>query len=117
MPGAKNIKTESASKSAGKKNVVSNVVKPGRDIIASGAEDLKIKLLELVKKGLKELIIDLTGVEIVDSVGLGVVISTHNSLNNTGGKLKIINASEDIYRLFQTMRLDQHFEVSMAGSG
>ena len=91
---------------------VNNVIKPDRDIIASGAEDLKAKLLKTVNDGLKELVIDLANVEVVDSVGLGVVISAHNSINTAGGKLKVINASEDIFRLFQTMRLDQHFEVS-----
>ena len=105
--------TKHTADTAGKRKSANNVIKPDRDIVASGAEDLKMKLLEMVKKGLKELIIDLSNVEVVDSVGLGVVISTHNSLNTAGGKLKVVNASEDIFRLFQTMRLDQHFKVSM----
>jgi anti-anti-sigma factor len=89
----------------------SDVIKPGKDVVASMAEEFKKSLLDLIKKGITELVIDLSGVEVVDSVGLGVMIATHNSLNKTGGKLKVINASEDICRLFQTMRLDQHFEI------
>ena len=115
MSSDKIEQTTHTEDAAGKQGSAKSVIKPDRDIVASGAEDLKIKLTKLVKKGLKELTIDFAGVEVIDSVGLGVVIATHNSLNNTGGKLKIINTSEDIFRLFQTMRLDQHFEVSMAG--
>jgi anti-anti-sigma factor len=96
------------------KKRTSKVITPGRDIVASMAEDFKGRLIDQVKTGLKELVIDLSGVEVIDSIGLGVVIATHNSLKNAGGKLKIINASEDIFRLFETMRLDQHFNVQRA---
>jgi len=92
-----------------------DVIKPGKDVVASMAEDFKKSLLDLVRNGIKELVIDLSGVEIVDSVGLGVIIAAHNSLSKSGGKLKIVNVSEDIYRLFQTMRLDQHFDVQPSG--
>jgi anti-anti-sigma factor len=92
----------------------SDVIKPGKDVVASMAGEFKNNLLDLIKKGIKELVIDLSGVEVVDSVGLGVMIATHNSLSKSGGKLKVINASEDICRLFQTMRLDQHFEIQTA---
>ncbi len=92
----------------------SDVIKPGKDVVASMAEEFKKNLLDLIKNGIKELVIDLSGVEVVDSVGLGVMIATHNTLSKSGGKLKVINASEDICRLFQTMRLDQHFEIQTA---
>jgi anti-sigma B factor antagonist len=50
----------------------------------------------------------------VDSVGIGVIIATHNSLNKVGGKLKVTNITKDIYTLFTTMRLDRHFTVEKA---
>ena len=114
MPPATKKSKKTSPKSAGKKKKTTNVIKPGKDIVASMADDFKSKLLNLVNKGTKELILDLSDVEVVDSVGLGVVMATHNSLKNTGGKLKVIKASEDIFRFFQTMRLDQHFEVHPA---
>jgi anti-anti-sigma regulatory factor len=50
----------------------------------------------------------------VDSVGIGVIIATHNSLDQKGGKLRVINIADDIYGLFSTMRLDRHFSVEKA---
>ncbi|GAH73899.1 unnamed protein product, partial [marine sediment metagenome] len=89
------------------------IIKPGKDIVASMAEDFRKKLLKLVEKGIKDLTVDLAGAEMMDSVGLGVFIATHNSLKNAGGKLTITNVSEDIYRLFKTMRVDQNFQVKL----
>ncbi len=91
------------------------IVKPGKDIVASMADELRTELHSLVQESPKEIIIDLTGVEMVDSVGIGILIATHNSLNNAEGQLKVINVDKDIYSLFTTMRLDRHFAVEKAG--
>ena len=96
--------------------VTKKTIKPGKDIIASMAEDFRKRLLKMVKQGIKDLTIDLSGVEMVDSVGLGVLIAAHNSLEDAGGSLKIKNVSKDIYNLIKIMRLDQHFEVTAAGT-
>ncbi|MFZ5569361.1 MAG: STAS domain-containing protein [Thermodesulfobacteriota bacterium] len=91
------------------------VVKPGKDIVASMANEFRSELYNLVQEGPKELIVDLEGVAIIDSVGIGVMIATHNSLNKVGGKLKIIHAEKNIYDLFSTMRLNRHFTVEGDG--
>ncbi len=87
------------------------VVKPGRDIVSSMAQAFKLELKDYVDKGVKELTVDLDGVELIDSIGMGLLIAAHNSLMKNGGKLKVVNPSEDILRLLRTMRLDKHFEV------
>ena len=116
MPQAKKKTPKKTAKTSVKKKSETAVVQPGADIVASMADDFKNNLLKMVKKGIPELVIDFTGVDIVDSVGLGVVIATHNSMSNSGGKLKIINVSNDIYQLLKTMRLDQHFEVQQVAA-
>lgn len=90
-------------------------IKPGKDVVASMANDFRSELHTVVQESPKEIQIDLTGVEMVDSVGIGVIIATHNSLNKAGGTLKVVNVNKDIFRLFSTMRLDRHFTVEEAG--
>ena len=97
-----------------KKKVTKKTIKPGKDIVASMAEGLREKLLKMISQGIKDLTIDLAGIEMIDSVGLGVLIATYNSLDDVGGSLKLKNVSEDIYNLIKTMRLDKHFEVNGA---
>jgi anti-sigma B factor antagonist len=89
-------------------------VKPGMDVVASMANDFRTELHSVVQESPKEVLIDLSGVEMVDSVGIGIIIATHNSINKAGGKLKVINVIKDIYSLFSTMRLDHHFDVEQA---
>ena len=95
-------------------NSEKKTVKPENDIVASMAKDFREKLLEIVESGTKDLTINHANVNMVDSMGLGVLIATHNSIKKAKGKLTITNVSEDIYKLFKTMRLNQHFEVKMA---
>lgn len=91
------------------------IIKPGRDVVASMANEFRAELNAQIQESPSELVIDLAGVEMVDSVGIGVIIATHNSLDQKGGKLKVINIADDIYGLFSTMRLDRHFSVVKAG--
>ena len=90
------------------------VVKPEKDVVASMVNDFRSELHSLVQEQPIEMIIDMDGVNMVDSVGIGVIIATFNSLNKTGGKFKLSNVSSDIFSLFSTMRLDQHFSVEKA---
>lgn len=87
------------------------VVKPGRDIVSSMANAFKAELKNLLDQGIKDLTMDLDGVEMIDSIGMGLLIAAHNSLAKVGGALRVINPSPDILGLMRTMRLDKHFEV------
>lgn len=86
-------------------------VRPGRDVVATMTNELRAELISLIQDAPQELVIDLAGVEIVDSVGISVLIAAHNSLEHRGGKLKIINIANDIYKLFKSMRLHNHFDI------
>ena len=87
------------------------IFNPGQDVVASVASNLKKQLHSLLQEGIQELVIDFADVEMIDSVGLGILISSHNSLIKYGGRLKIVNVSKDILALLKAMRLDKHFEV------
>jgi anti-anti-sigma factor len=75
------------------------------------AADFRQDLLKEVESGVKRLVVDLNDVQMVDSVGIGVLVAAHNSLSKTGGQMAVSNVSQDIFNLFKVMRLDQHFEV------
>ncbi len=90
------------------------VIKPGTSVVASMAENFKQELLSAINNYKGNLIIDLTGVDMVDSVGLGVIIAAHNTVTQKGSALEIINVSNDIYGLFSTMRLNRRFKVEKA---
>ncbi|ABW68490.1 STAS domain-containing protein [Desulfosudis oleivorans] len=87
------------------------IVKPGTDLVASMADGFREELQQVIRESPESVTIDLTGVEMVDSVGIGVMIAVYNSLAKVEGMLKVINANKNILNLFRTMRLDRHFTV------
>ena len=89
------------------------VVRPhGDGIVAAVVPELRLKLRGMVQEGVRDLVVDLTDVQMVDSSGIGLLIATHNSLRKVGGRLAIIRASAEVLELFQTLRMHQHFSVS-----
>jgi anti-sigma B factor antagonist len=89
------------------------VVRPdGDSIVAASIPELRSKMRGIVEEGVRELVVDLTDVHMVDSSGIGLLISAYNSLRKVGGQLAVIHASAEILDLFQTMRVHQHFSVS-----
>ncbi len=82
-----------------------------QDLVASTVNDLRTMIKGSIEKGVKNLSINMAGISIVDSMGIGLLISTQNSLSKNGGSLEIVNISPDIMDLFQSMRLDQHFSL------
>jgi anti-anti-sigma factor len=88
------------------------IVRPEGDVVAAFVPELRSRLLDLVRAGARQLVLDLSNVQMVDSLGLGLLISAHNSLLKVGGKLSVVHASADVLDLFKTMRLHQHFSVS-----
>ncbi len=91
------------------------IIRPDMDIVASTAETFKAEILSAIDSSRDEVVIDLTGVEMVDSVGIGVIIAAHNTLSQSGRKLEVVNVTQDIYNLFTTMRLNRRFTVKAAG--
>jgi len=86
-------------------------IKPGKEIIASKVDSFRKKLLKIIEQGIKEIIMDFSGVKTVDSMGLGVIIATNNTFEKAGGKLSLINVPEEFYALCKAMRLDGYFET------
>jgi anti-anti-sigma factor len=89
------------------------VVRPSGDsIVAASVDELRARIRVIVAEGVRDLIVDLTDVRMVDSSGIGLLISAHNSLRKVDGKLAVIHASPEILELFHTMRMHQHFSIA-----
>ena len=88
------------------------VIRPEADVVAASVADLRSRMRGLIGAGVRDLVVDLSAVQMVDSAGLGLLISAHNSLRKAGGHISVVHASPDVYELFRTMRIHQHFSVS-----
>lgn len=86
-------------------------IAPGRDIVSSMVPEFKQELSDVLAEGPATLRLDMTGVEMMDSVGIGVVIAVHNSMKKRGGTLIVSHVVDNISKLFRSMRLDQHLTI------
>jgi len=86
------------------------VVAPGEDIVAATATSFREALSCAVSK-VDKVVIDLGGVQVIDSKGIEVIVAAHNSMKKAGGMVAVTNVDPEIHKLFKTMRLDEHFEV------
>jgi len=87
------------------------ILTPAGDIVASVTDDLRTRLKDIMAEHPGPLVIDLARVELIDSVGIGLLIAAHNTLAKTGGRLALTNVNADLASLLRTMRLDKHFSI------
>ena len=57
--------------------------------------------LEIEKRGIRTVILNLQDVQFVDSSGLGVIIGRYKKLLPLGGKLKITNVPPHIFKIME----------------
>lgn len=87
-------------------------VQPETDIVSTTADDFREELMDIFNQNHADIVVDLSRVSEVDSVGLGVFIAAYNTLAKREKKFKVINASSKIFSLFQIMGLARRFAVA-----
>jgi len=65
----------------------------------------------LLEKGSKHLVLNLRGVQYIDSAGLGELVRTHAALQKHGGQLKIVNRNPKVRDLLKATSLHRVFDV------
>lgn len=65
----------------------------------------------LLQQGYRNILLNLGDVRHVDSAGIGELMSCYTSVNNQGGKLKLLHLNKNVRNLLQITRLYTIFEV------
>ena len=76
----------------------------------ANVDEFRLTLNEAVNDGI-HLVIDLTGVEFLDSTALGVLVGLRNRLIEADGQLTLLCPHERILKLFRITGLDQVFTI------
>jgi len=88
------------------------VITPKTDIVGNATHDLKKEFSKLIKNGQLYIKLDLAKVTMIDSLGIGVLVATRNSVRQSDGEFSIVNLSPDLTQLFSNMRIIEFLNIS-----
>jgi anti-sigma B factor antagonist len=74
-------------------------------------EKVKEEMKALFVSPNTKLILDLSGIQFIDSSGFGVFLSIMKTANNSYGYFKISNITEEVMELFKLLQLHNVFEI------
>ena len=83
----------------------------GKVTIGEGSVQLREAVRKLLDSGKKKILLNLGDVSYVDSSGIGELVSSYTTTNNTGGQLKLLNLTKKIQDLLMITKLLTVFET------
>ena len=99
------------------------VVTVAGELDVVGGPDLRQAVMAEVREGNSRLVLDLTGVDFIDSFGLGVVVGALKRARLLDGDLRLVVPEPRVRRVFEVCDLDRVFDLhtsveeAVAGAG
>jgi anti-sigma B factor antagonist len=87
------------------------VLEVGGEVDVYTAPRLRERLVELVDAGARNVVVDLGGVEFLDSTGLGVLVGAMKRLRVAHGRFGLVCSKEALLKIFRITALDQVFPI------
>lgn len=109
----KRVPTEEQQMDSPRNSTVRMALEPR--LAAPDVPALRDALRASIQQGARDLELDFSRVESLDSMGIGLLVATRNSLVKLGGSLALIGVRKEILQLLTLMRLDKHISITPAG--
>jgi len=84
----------------------------GRIVLGEESAAVRDLVCELLSKGQKQILLNLAGVEYIDSMGLGSLVGAFVTVRKQGGHLKLLNLNTQVTDVMQITKLYTVFDVS-----
>jgi anti-anti-sigma factor len=82
----------------------------GRLSLGEPVEEFRQLWNEALASGVKNLVVNLSDVTMMDSSGIGTMIRCHSAVMQQGGKLRLVGPNSTVRQAFKITRLDNVFE-------
>jgi anti-sigma B factor antagonist len=83
----------------------------GQIILGEGTKAVRDAVRSLLDQGGKKIILNLAGVNYIDSSGVGELVSTFASVTNRGGQLRLLHLTKRIKELLTITKLLTVFQA------
>lgn len=87
------------------------VIYPGSYLNQLRGETIERRCLELISEGVRNLVINFQETELINSIGISMLMGVIEAVNRTSGTLVLSNLSSTNRELFQVLGLLSHVEV------
>jgi anti-sigma B factor antagonist len=94
--------------------VISTAERDGRVILAlrgeldlATSDDLRRAIVRAEASGVRELVLDLSDLQFVDSSGIHLIVQFAHRLQTRGPRLSLLRGPEPVHRVFELCRLDR----------
>ncbi|HZM70415.1 MAG TPA: STAS domain-containing protein [Candidatus Cryosericum sp.] len=95
-------------KEAGKVRVIDL---KGRITLGAGDLELRKAVQDQLDKGNTSVVLNLQGIEYIDSAGLGELVACKKRATAKGGDVKLVMPSESVYKVLSIVSLHLVFEI------
>jgi anti-sigma B factor antagonist len=75
------------------------------------APDLRPRFEALAADSPKKVVLDLSGLRLIDSSGVGAIVSLFKRVRAVGGKFEVVGLQGQPRSIFQVLRLDRVFDI------
>ncbi|MEI2711809.1 MAG: anti-sigma factor antagonist [Nocardioides sp.] len=89
----------------------STIITVGGEIDVYTAPKLRDLITELVGQGRYHLVVDMSGVEFLDSTGLGVLVGGLKKVRSNNGSLHLVCSQERLLKIFRITGLAKVFQI------
>jgi anti-sigma B factor antagonist len=81
--------------------------------LALGRESQRLEALieDLLKRGTRRAVIDMSGVEYIDSAGIGLIALASGKFKESGGTLAVVSSEGRVLQLFRQTQIDTVVKV------
>jgi anti-sigma B factor antagonist len=92
------------------------------EVDVATAPRLRDRLVQLINEGPPQLVVDLSGLSFIDSMGLGALVSGLKRARAQDGDLRLAGPTDHVAKVLSITRLDQAFlvgdsvEAALAGN-
>lgn len=86
----------------------------GKFIKGQGGHQLQILTDKVIEAGSTKVLLNLTGVPIIDSMGIGEIVRAFKRVKDAGGELKLVGVTERVYgalRITQLLDLIESYKT------
>lgn len=88
------------------------IIEPRGSLIGGNEiDELKVTARDLLEKGNKKLLIDLHGVDYINSSGIGALVSILTTYKNSNGVVKLCRMGKGVQNIFVITKLTSVFDV------